>query len=461
VNTEANQQDTTATATPTVSTEANQQDTTATPTVNTEDNQHDTTATATPTVSTEANQQDTTVINDSPVLQPLESLLEIQNSVNYSKDDVEKCIGKRKRILVVSTQIPGRGGSATNAYNILKILKKYNYPVAALFLEAIDRWKLEEYDPEDTGCVFRTNRWSNLTTKRGISFCKREMNSIVKVINKFLGGEPELILCKNYVAPIDAKLLYNNTPIVYLISGSKSLTQSKFSYTDVSKIPYDKYIEKYRYKDEEHACEVSDYIIPNSHISKNIFKYTYDNYSSKIHGVIDTSLLSIVKQDIPAEKDYDIIFCSSSFGRHIKGPELGYKILSSEKLRKYKKLVVGNDNDMFSGLENIVIKPLVPNTEVIRLLLKSKIVIVPSVFEASPNICTEAFSCDCKIVSTLNVGNTEKHNPFYRVHNREDVKEWVDKIIQILTLNEKLPEQYSYNPYYDTVCKFFNLLKEI
>ena len=358
-------------------------------------------------------------------------------------------------MLILSTQIPGNGGSATNAYNLLKILRKYNYKVAALFLEAPDKYKLDAYDPENVKGVFRTNRWNYLHNKYGYKFCKRDILNIKAVINKYLDGDPDVILCKNYVAPLNASLLYPNTTNIYLISGSKSLTLSKMSYKDLQTMSPSN-MDKLRHNDEMEACQKSTYIIPNSLISSEVFSYVYPEYKDKILGVIDTSLFSITEQ-VNVNKQYDIAFVSSSFKRSIKGPELGLDIFSHPDLAKYNKIVIGDENEIFSDVSNITKIPLVPNTQVKDLLSRSRLLIVPSIFEASPNICTEAYSGNCKIISTLNVGNTEYHNSYYRVNNRENVSEWVEKICLILN-NSENPSQYDYMMYYDNLCRFFKLL---
>lgn len=57
---------------------------------------------------------------------------------------------KNKKILVASTQYPGCGGSATNAYNIIKYIK-YNMGlcVSGVFFENYDKFPIDNYDPEN------------------------------------------------------------------------------------------------------------------------------------------------------------------------------------------------------------------------------------------------------------------------------------------------------------------------
>jgi hypothetical protein len=126
---------------------------------------------------------------------------------------------------------------------------------------------------------------------------------------------------------------------------------------------------------------------------------------------------------------------ASSFKRDIKGGDLGLKIFSDSRLAKYSKVVVGDDNEIFESVANITRYPLILNAKVKEIMGTVKILIVPSVFEASPNVQVEAECCGARVLSSLNIGNAEYFNDMYLVSDRDCVDEWVTSLLKILELD--------------------------
>lgn len=250
--------------------------------------------------------------------------------------------------------------------------------------------------------------------------------------------------------------MYPNTPIVYLVSGSKHLSSLAISYEDlikksISDLP--------SYKDEIIANEISTLIVPNSLLSYNTFNYIYaDNYN--LAYPIDTSVLSefkVEKSPLWNDRSIDIGVFVSSHDRIIKNSILANKILESDILRSYKKLIVGDNYEktFSSKIKNVKYLPMISNKEVIEKLKNVKVILVCSLFDASPNICIEAICCGCKILLTKNVGNSEKYDPFYIIDNLNDIDSWITKIDNILT-NNNLPELITKK--YDIKPQFVELI---
>src|SRR5256885_6621339 len=101
-----------------------------------------------------------------------------------------------KKILVISTQYPGCGEDATNAYALVKQLRKYNYVTCGLFYEFNTN---VNYNPDNIEGIYIIN--INDITK----FNLKKIKEIQEKIKIFLGKEPDLIFCKNYTAPIFSK----------------------------------------------------------------------------------------------------------------------------------------------------------------------------------------------------------------------------------------------------------------
>ena len=102
-----------------------------------------------------------------------------------------------QRILITSTQYPYYGGAATNAYALIKHFRKLGVKVCGIFFEE----KSVNADPDSIGGVF-------LVSKKDIQSCKKK-------INQYLEGEPDVVLCKNYVAPVLSRKIYPNSKIFY------------------------------------------------------------------------------------------------------------------------------------------------------------------------------------------------------------------------------------------------------
>src|SRR5438445_9072319 len=115
-----------------------------------------------------------------------------------------------KNILVLSTQYPGYGGASTNAYAIIKYLKREGYNVVGVFIEDSI---IANVDPDKIGNIFKFPLYTFTCN------IKSKINEYKKIINGTLGGNPSLILCKNYIAPACSKILYPNVKNYYFVSG--------------------------------------------------------------------------------------------------------------------------------------------------------------------------------------------------------------------------------------------------
>ena len=371
-------------------------------------------------------------------VQNLKKLVPVLKKYNQDEiKDIEDFCSKAN-ILVTATQYPGCGGSATNAYNIIKYLRNQKFNVVGVFFEPIDKFGVDCYDPENLGNIFRCPRLGYYQRKYNANFISRDIKSYTNIINKCFGNKhPDIILCKNYISPIESSILYPNAPQLYLVSGSKNLTTLKLSYNELFKYDKEKFIEKTKCDDEINANNITTGIVPNSMLSYKVYQYIYPEVKDKILGPLNTSSFS--KVDVPHinydDRKYDIIFVISNFDRPIKNGSLASKILSSKKLKKYNKVIIGdNYNKYFNDVENITYFSALPNKTVIETMRNSKLLLIPSVFDASPNTPVEAMSCDCNVLSTLNVGNTEMYNDIYLLETITDENVWIDRIDKILQI---------------------------
>lgn len=188
---------------------------------------------------------------------------------------------KNLKLLVASTQWPYYGGSATNAYQLIKYLRKLGYNVAGLYFndQVIG-------DVDQIGGVFVG------------SGCKQ-------ALIEYLGGWPDIILGKNYLAPLIAKKLFPFAKLVYLLSGSAhlaTLADKGMPAKNYLNCPIKNKLNRNTLKKEIETLDQSIYIIPNSLFVEKIFRFIYRNWNKKIQPWVNLTAISYELSILPETK---------------------------------------------------------------------------------------------------------------------------------------------------------------
>lgn len=336
------------------------------------------------------------------------------------------------KILVASTQYPTYGGAATNAYYILKHLRSNNYKTAGLFFNN----PIMNVDPDNISGVY----------------CCINPDEIAKQnVIKYLGGSPNIILAKNFIAPKLCKQMFPNAYVVYLVSGisgadnyyneTKDYTSSA---TDVFNKLNPNILKYFTNEQEIKTLEIVDNVVLNSDLSSKFFKRIYPQYVKKIYPhIIDTT--DCVKTNANYhDKIYDIILVCSNFKRVIKNNIFLKKILANPIYNGFKKCVIGSNSNIFAQIPNTHIVDLIPNNEVIKYLSQSKILLFPSLFDANPNTVREAYQVKCIPLISNGIGYHEAF-PKELVCVSFKENEWNEKILYLLE---------HYHEYQDIVIDF-------
>jgi len=340
-----------------------------------------------------------------------------------------------KNIIVSSTQYPGYGGSATNAYNIIKYLRKRNYNVIGLFF---DNSKPVNYDPDNIGNIF--------VVSYNTSIIKLKQHT-KRIVTSIFNSPPDICISKNYVAPIYCNTIFPNTPNIFLVSGLPFFKNNPH----VSAIEFlnsnDKYKNYYYITNLIKSIKWSHTTVCNSLLTKNILHKMFPTLREKINDkVIDTSYMvsEFINYDIPEEKKYDIIFCCSRLDRKQKNPQLVYNILKNKKFDKFTKLIIGMGSKKyypFYSIPNTTCLDILPQKEVIRYMLHSKFILCPSTYDSNPNTCKEAISTGCIPIISKNIGTHEKY-PDYLVCKNLTKNEWVTTLFELLNKYDIIKECY-------------------
>ena len=332
------------------------------------------------------------------------------------------------KILIACTQYPYHGGAATNSYALIKALRSRGHTVCGVFFESSNA----NCDPDSIGGIIKapSGRFS--------------ANSLRLKIRGVLGGQPDVMLSKNYVAPIYCKKIFPKIKNIYLVSGSplmRPLSKAKISAVRflkgdnaAKKIRLDKNIES----SEKLAIRNSDGILLNSKVSKDVFLKTYPKHflsKCKISSPINTSI--IVNKNCKKnqkefrKRDIDIAFICSNLSRTVKNASFAKDVFKQSVLDKKAKLVVGQGCRAFEGLPNVIVKNKTKNENIIKYLGRTRLVICPSYFDASPNIINEAIASGCNVLVSNNCGWSEKYNKRSVCRDVYDAKKWASMAIYL------------------------------
>jgi glycosyltransferase involved in cell wall biosynthesis len=333
------------------------------------------------------------------------------------------------RILVTSTQYPYYGGAATNSYALIKYLRKHGHKVGGIFFEN----KNVNVDPDNISAVWRHHGDSNYD------------NVIRRFSKAYLGGEPEIILGKNYAAPPMSKNIFPNSKIVYLVTGSPIMMD--LSKKNISCIKYLSSNGKAkRFAPEKKCIDLSDIIVPNSPLARKMLLKNY-GHLKKISKAIDTSLAFNynIKNDLPhSNRKYDVAFVCSNMSREVKNSSLALKIYKDPKIIKRKKIAIGGNSKMFSNTNLTLVKGMSSQKEIIKLFKNTKVVICTSYYDASPNVIKEALMCGCNILVSKNCGWSTTYPKEFVCKDVYDKAEWVNK------LNYLVDNKILYKPHFSS-----------
>ena len=343
-----------------------------------------------------------------------------------------------KNIVVSSTQYPGYGGAATNAYAIIKYLRHLGYNTVGLFFHTEF---VNNYDPDNIG---------------GIYLFSREYDDfhVKNLATKYLGSLPDICIAKNYIAPIYCKNIFNCYTI-YLVSGINHF------YLYYDNITAEEFLDEKFIVDKNIDLEIecnkqSDLIVFNSELSKKLYMKIYPSSINKIYkDILDTtSITSFDKPEYTNNKEYDILICCSNLERVDKNNMFFIEILNKGIFNKYKKCIIGSNFKKFEDIPNSTCLGLLEQKECVNYMNKSKLLLFPSYFDANSNTVRESYYNKCLPLITQNIGFSELF-PEFLICNNFNLDEWEKKILYIIG-NYEILKDTKIN--FQTECHNFNEL---
>lgn len=342
-----------------------------------------------------------------------------------------------ERILITSTQFPYYGGAATNAYAMHTYFRRKGMNSALLFFG--NHPPGTNYDPENTGRVFHLTA-GNSTDKIRI----REK------IQAALGANPDIILAKNYVAPVESKILFPGSQVIYLVSGSPFLTVLAEQNISAMQFLHTGLQQPAANPAENRCIGYADRIVANSPLAAEIFSKIYS--TSKLHPVaLNTSSVinyapADVAEDVWHERRYDLGFVCSRMSRKIKNAGFARKLFTSGRLEPLRKIAIGAESEFFSGCADY--KELLPQPQVRELLTQVKTLVCTSYFDASPNILREAVAAGCNIVLSRNCGWSELYPAGTVCDDVYNEDGWIETITRSLDEKKTISNSIHFDPDY-------------
>ena len=321
----------------------------------------------------------------------------------------------RPTIVISSTQYPGYGGAATNAYQLIKYFRQNGVNVAGVFFN--DELNVN-YDPENIGGVYLYD------------FTKYNADTIRRDVKSYLKTEPMICLAKNYRAPILCKEIFK-CYTVYLVSGINHFNHYiGKSATDILRTDF---VINFKVLEEIKCNNLCDKIVLNSKLCYDIFNKIYPTFKNKIYpSIIDTSSCVNIHSEFNYNlKTYDIIIACSRLTRVDKNNLFLINILKNPIFNKYRKIIVGNNFDKFINIPNAQCVGLCDQIKCIEYLSKSKVLLFSSLFDANSNTVREAIYYKCLPIITKNIGFYEAF-PDFLICNSFEIDEWTTKLEFVL-----------------------------
>jgi hypothetical protein len=287
-----------------------------------------------------------------------------------------KWLGKPKpdqplHILYACTQRPGYGGASTESYEAIKALRARGHAVTGLFL-----------DQEPGLCD--PDRIGNL---RALPYGSNQTNPAI------FDGEWHIIVGKMFLMGLASAK--QNVPSVYITSGV-----SRDAAGNVS--PWD-----------QAALLHARRVIVHSTLDLEFYrKYLPEEAFQRIvPEVVRTSALA-AKRPVGSmkplhERQWDVCFSASDWRRNEKGGH----ILRGIGLAMGSCLRICACGDGLAPMLPGNHPGLVPHARMLEIMADSRVVVIPSTYDSSPNVYIEAALAGCNIVVSPAVGNIEGHPP--------------------------------------------------
>lgn len=353
-------------------------------------------------------------------------------------------------ILYLSTQYPGFGGAATEAYETIKRLRKLGHGVTGIFVDHCG------HCPRGRGCGRPdVETWADPDRIGGIigmKFCEQERIKNIVNGSKHRQAAWDVVVGKNYLAAQWAALA--RCPSVYITSGIDYISLiGKEAVTIAEAPPAGGY--------DLRAMSAVKAIICHSTLDAQLIAKTFPKeLFGKIYSKVVFTPNIAVRSDadrnrVPySNRQYDLCFSASNWDRTMKNVGLALGVC---RQIPEKQIVVCGMN-FRSDQKNVNTVGLLSHSQMLRIMENSRVVAIPSLYDPSPNLYAEAIACGCNVVVNKNVGNIEGH-PKGLIAKSLNVADFLETVNYALSLESQ--EIYNYLSAEDAAVQLADALSDI
>lgn len=345
-------------------------------------------------------------------------------------------------ILIVTNSYPNYGGQSTTAYNLLKLLKKHNHNARLI---CINHSLKHSVDPENTGASDRLLIKRNILSKMFTWARKHklvdESAGLRKMINMYfflrllpkmyyyhLSNKfmPDLVITNVTLYSWMLKRIYGKKRLLTIVGGSQEMNVLSRSELDANFVLSNPDSCLSLLNNHKSNMKLGHHIIFNSQLTKDIYSALKLYYNSSIVQHFNIVPEKDLKTIAYADRKYDIAFIASNFSRNIKNATLAGEIYIH--CPELKKIGIGIGSEMFKDIEGTEVQNLITQDAILEILSDTRLLIIPSYFDSSPSILSEAISCGCNVLISRNVGWHESIGANSVVQNFTDIQEWLTKL---------------------------------
>lgn len=317
----------------------------------------------------------------------------------------------KPKLLLVCNQVPNYGGANTTFYVLFETLQKLGLDVH--YLNIIEHDRLKFYQETFGNGLGNPERLPNV--HNFLLYNEYSLSNLKELVDLV---KPNLIICKNFLAPYLLKSQVPDVETWYLPSSCSQIRNGIYEGIIRSEVEA---LEKSKsngnsipksWPPEIRAVESADKIICHTKTTWFWFNHFYPEHKHKISGYILWSA-PLVHQKLYKQKangfenrPIDILFVANRWSRAEKNYEMVKQIIKTCKGLNLH--VVGECGE---EVEGAVYHEFLIHDEVIGLMKNTKTVISTSIYDPAPNVLFEASLMGCNVIASKNCGNWELCHP--------------------------------------------------
>lgn len=319
------------------------------------------------------------------------------------------------KLLIIDGDKPGYGGASRNLDKIKLILDKdYNIDVLSLNLYENKKNYLKKKQSYTLFLIIEIMKFFF------DFYCLKKKLKITKAY--------DIYLVKNYRFIPYLKFLKKK--VIFFCSGYSITENLSSNNKDINKFILNR---KFLFSPYEYLSLIlSDKVISNSDLNYKLMTSNL-KYNHKKIFIFYTSKFLDMTSDLKSisikEKKIDLLYSASNIDRVEKNYELARSIMESIKINKVNKAIVTSSKINLN--KDIMIFDYLSTEKFYEKLYESKIIIIPSKFDSSPNVFYEAIYNNCIPIISNTCG--VKHYDHELVLNIDQPVDWVNLVIKILS----------------------------